>query len=153
LAEHLDASALERFQRVLATDWVPVEDVSTVYALAAPLLHPGRAGAVRALGRDLARTHLTGIYRVLTRLASVDMVLGQSTRLWSTYNAKGTLRVVASRRGIARLLLEGYPEYPSVVRESLCGYIVGAVELTGATEVRVVQTESPDGWLFEVAWR
>ncbi len=153
-AEQLEPGLRERFEAALATDWMPVNEVATLYATAAPLLHPERALPLRALGRELARTHLTGIYRVLMRLATVEMIVAQTARLWSTYNGKGTLRAVAAKGSAVRLTLSDYPEYPAAVRESLCGYIAGAVELTGATEVRVVQEGAPDGtWLFDVTWR
>lgn len=154
IADGLEAPVREHFERALATDWMAVDEVATIYAAAAPALHPDRALPVRALGRDLARTHLTGIYRVLLRLATAEMIVGQTARLWSTYNGKGQLRVVRSGPGAARLVLEDYPEYPAVVRESLCGYIVGAVELTGASNVRVVSEAGAGGaWTFDVTWR
>lgn len=154
VADGLEPTVREHFEGALATDWMPVDEVATIYAIAAPLLHPDRALPVRALGRDLARTHLTGIYRVLLRLATAEMIVGQTARLWSTYNGKGALRVLSNKHGATRLVLEDYPEYPPVVRESLCGYIVGAVELTGAADVRVVAEEGPEGaWFFDVSWR
>ncbi len=154
MAEQLEPDVRERFERVVATDWIPVGDVAAIYSVAARLLHPGRARPVHALGRDLARMHLTGIYRVILRLVTAETLLGQSGRLWSTYNAKGRLVVVdASERAMDLVLLD-YPDYPAVVRESLSGYIAGAAELTGATDVRVVHGESdPARWTYDVRWR
>lgn len=152
--EALDAADRDDYRRVTATDWVPVALAGRLYAAAAPLLYPGQIGPVRLLGRDLARDHLRGIYRFVLRLVTVQFVLDQTGRLWRMYNGRGELLVERVHERTVRMVLVGYPDYPPVVRESLIGYIVGAIELTGAREVRVVTDDAdPTRVIFTASWR
>jgi hypothetical protein len=142
------------YRRLTATDWVHVALADRVYAAAAPLLFPAQREPVRLLGRELARDHLRGIYRFVIRFVTVPFVVAQTGRLWRMYNSEGALSMqeVGDRKLSA--VLTGYPEYPSAVRQSLAGYIVGAIELTGAKDVRVtVDDQDPKAYCFTATWR
>jgi hypothetical protein len=152
--EALGPTDRESYQRLTATDWVPVAFAGRLYATAAPLLYPGQVAPVRLLGRDLARDHLRGIYRTMLRLATVQFVADQTGRLWSVYNGRGTVVVDRVREHTLRMVLHDYPDYPVVVRESLVGYILGAMELTGARDVRVIVDDAePTRVVFTATWR
>jgi hypothetical protein len=149
----LEPAVVERYDRLLATEWVEVSIADAIYAAAAPLLHPDEPLAVRRLGRELAHDHLRGIYRFLFRFMTVEFAVQQTARLWRMYNDTGTLSVVESRPQSLRAVLTGYPGYPAAVRESLAGYLVGGIELTGAKGVRVSVTETGTDATFHVTWR
>lgn len=152
--EALDDADRDHYRRVTATDWVPVGLAARLYAAAAPLLYPGQVHPVRLLGRALARDHLRGIYRFVLRLVTVQFVLDQTGRLWRMYNGRGELLVERVHERTVRMALVDYPDYPVAVRESLVGYISGAIELTGAHEVRVVTDDAdPMKVTFTASWR
>ena len=155
--EGLSGQDRERFPRVLAQDWIPMELGSTYYEASAPLLYPGRtsSAAQRLLGREIALHHLPTIYRIFIRLATPHFMIQQSARVWSTYHTVGRSRVEGSvEASSVHLLVEDYPELHPIMRESICGFIIGSLELTGARDVRVVQsTSNPQRWDFQVGWR
>ncbi len=154
LLEAFTEDERDRYARTVATDWVPIAFAERVYAVAAPLLYPEAPLPVRALGREIARKHLNGIYKFALRFATVPFVVEQTARLWSMYNSAGRLTVVRTERQLLDFVLVEYPTYPAVVRESLAGYIVGTVELTGANNVHLQHDDAdPNRWLFRVTWR
>lgn len=152
--EALGAADRDAYQRVTATDWVPVALAGRLYAVAGPLIYPGQPNPVRLLGRDLARDHLRGIYRFVLRLVTVQFVVDQAGRLWSMYNGRGSLLVERVHERTVRMVLVDYPDYPLEVRESLVGYVAGTIELTGARGVRVVTDDAdPTRVTFTASWR
>lgn len=150
----LTPEAADQYRRLVASEWIPVHLADQLYAAAAALLHPRTAYPARLLGADLARDHLRGIYRFALRVVSVQFVMAQTGRLWSMYNDTGALEISRSGPRSCRALLTGYPGYPPAVREALAGYIVGAIELTGAVDARVSVVEGVGGqFAFLATWR
>ncbi|HEX7665300.1 MAG TPA: DUF2378 family protein [Polyangiaceae bacterium] len=151
-----DAAAKERFDSALATDWVPVGDMDRFMRTAAPLLYPGKVGALRLLGRDVAQDHLPTVYKILIRVASVQFVIEQAARIFKTYNSTGDAHT-EKRPGVKNsvdLVITDYPEMNGPLRESGAGFIIGTLELVGAKDVRVIIDDAnPRRWVFHVTWR
>ena len=120
-----------------ATSWLPVEDVSRYFDVAAPLLFPGHPTPLRELGRVGAQHHLRGIYRVLVRVTTVTFVAEQAATIWATYHRAGR---ASCDRGTdpnqVLLMVEDHPTLPTRFLEYLSGYLIGTAELTGARDVK-----------------
>ena len=94
-----------------------------VYDAAARILYADSVEPLVDLGRDMALSDLTGIYKVLLRVATIPMVIERTARLWTTYHKKGSARI--EREGDAKkadlivvdgdggvLFADGSPERP-----------------------------------------
>lgn len=133
--------------------WIPIEVITRFFEIAAPLLFPGHADALRKIGREMAFDHLRGIYRIVLRVVTVEKVIEKSARLWSTYHQAGTAHLL--REGPNRLIfsVRDYPDLPELFRESTCGYIAGVFELCGVRGIRVSRFEAKDrAWHFRMSW-
>jgi hypothetical protein len=143
-----------RYATMVATAWVPVEFATKLYVLAAPLLYPGDPTPVRHLGRDLADENLRGVYRFVVRFVSVPTLIEKSATLWRTFHEQGTAHCVRVSDHALRFEVEGYPELPERMRETISGWTARAVELTGAKNVRVVKSDNdPACWTWALNWR
>lgn len=155
-AELNDPATKRRFDVILATDWVPVTDMERFMLAAVPLLYPGKVGALRLLGRDVAQEHLPTVYKILIRVASVHFVLEQAARIFKTYNSTGDAHVERRPdvKNAADLVICNYPDMNASLRESGAGFIIGTFELVGAKDVRVVIDDAdPQRWVFHITWR
>ncbi len=89
----LTAEERRVYEQTTASEWVSIEVASRLFELAAPVVHVGKVLPLRLLGRDLARDNMSGAYRVFLRVLSVEFILGQTARLWSTYHRHGSSRL------------------------------------------------------------
>ena len=150
----LDPSDRELYNNALAVSWIDVGGAARIYDTAARILYPDSDEPLVDLGRDMAHADLTGIYKVLLRVATIPMVIERAARLWSTYHKKGDARI--EREGNAKradLIIDGYPELPQAIRVNVSGYVQGVVELTGSKNARVVHTGGrPEAWRWSISW-
>lgn len=150
----LNDSERQCHDRLVATDWVPIGFATRYFELAAPLIHGKQPDALRLTGRDLARENLRGTYRHIVRVLSVPTVIAQTARFWDTFHRRGRCRVEQREPGSVSLVIEDYPELPERFREFLCGWILGAAELTGCKDASVVKFDNhPNAWRFAIRWR
>ena len=154
LIAELDAEDADLYANALAVSWVDVERAARVYEAAARLLYPGSVDPLVDLGREMARADLTGIYKILLRVATIPMVVERTARLWSTYHRKGSARIV--REGDVKradLIIDGYPDLPEAIRINICGYVQGVLDLTGSKNPQVRHVGgSPEAWRWHVTW-
>ncbi len=152
--EGLDEEERTAFDRTMATDWVPIELITKLFVLSAPILFPGKPNPLREVGAELARDNLRGVYRYLVRVMTVPFVIDQAAKLWRSYHKHGSASVVAYGEHAISLMVQGYPRLPERFRECMCGYIVGTLELAGAKNVAVAKSEDdPNAWEFRIAWK
>lgn len=154
LLDRLDAAERAIYLETMSMSWVDMVPTARVLETGIPLLLPEAPDPARAFGRIQAHEQLSGIYRILLRVASVPMVIQQSARLWSTYHNRGQARV--ERQGdepSGRLVVAGYPELPLVVRRTTSGFIEGTLERTAVRNIRVVELfADPQAWIWDVNW-
>lgn len=152
--EQLTPPDRERYVRVLATTWVPVDAADRILACAARYLYPGDAQGLRHIGREMASDHLTGVYRILMRDTSVPHVLGQTAHYWSAYHDAGEAAAAGGTQpGTASLVVTGYPTLPHRVRSFLDGYIYGVMDVAGARNGLVIRNDrDPSAWRWELSW-
>lgn len=149
----LDPESRRLWQSFLATDWLDVQVATRFFVTAAPLLYPADPAPVRRLGREAADAHLTGVYRFVVGMLTINQVLRQSASLWSRYHDTGNARTEHGSERSALLLVRDYPDLPERMRENIAGYVARTMELAGATNVRVVKGDEPREWVWSITWR
>lgn len=142
----------EIFEKTLASTWVPLETASALLVHAAKVLYPGDVAGLRGVGAEMAKDTLSGIYRVVIKAFTVQMLMKQTARLWGTYHRKGRARASSIHRNRAQLIVEGYPDMPERFRECNAGFVHGAIEICGGREVTVAAKGDPDAWVWDCIW-
>ncbi len=154
--QKLSAEDLQLFRATMAVSTVPIASANSMYIAAVEVLYAdeSRNQGLRKLGKELARDNLSGIYRLLLKVLSVEMLIDQCAKLWRTYHSSGEASVnKRSADGHYDFVVKNSPDLPEPYREFVCGYIEGAVTLTGGKDARVVKGGDPSAWTWDVSWR
>lgn len=141
------------YERFVATDWVDEAFANRLYGDATPLVYGGGRMALRRFGQEAARADLGGVYRVVVRFMTVPALADRAATLWSKYHDCGTARADRAGERAMRFVVEEHPGLGENTRETLAGWLAGAVELTGASNVRVTHEGDADRWTWSVTWR
>jgi hypothetical protein len=140
------------YQSCVASEWVPIELATAVSSAAAPLLFGHVEDPIRHLGKETGKHNLSGVHAFLVRFLTVPFLIQQTARLWRTYHEIGS--AVSTRVGDnhVRVDVTGYPGLPEPFRVHTAGFMQGAVEMTGATNVRCVVGGDDARWTFDITW-
>lgn len=142
------------YRSLVATSWVPVETATKIYVIAAPLLYPSDPAPLRRVGRELARDNFRGVFRYLAQLSSVDGLVGKTAFLWRAFHDQGEASSERAGERHLRFVVSGYPGLPERMRETICGWLAHATELTGATSVSVTKSDEAElRYFWAVTWR
>ncbi|MEW6515371.1 MAG: hypothetical protein AB1439_00515 [candidate division FCPU426 bacterium] len=157
----LGSSALENFRKsltpeedklffkLLPSSKLPIEQSTRFFELLVPWLYPGKPlrEGLWQIGYDGAGDNMKGIYHVLLKIFTVEMIIKQTAVIWKTYHDQGRPSVKRLADKEIAFVVEEYPELPLHFRELLNGYIAGLVDLTGAKNTRVTRDDSnPQAW-------
>lgn len=141
------------YKQTLEFHWIPIEVITRYFELAAPLLYPGDSQGLRRIGREMARDHLQGVYRIVLRVVTVEYIIEKAARLWRTYHQIGTTRMERPGERMLQFVVMGYPDLPAAFRECTCGYIAGVLELAGAKDIHVLKSnDNPEEWRWKLSW-
>ncbi len=134
--------------------WVPIQTSAKFQKLAAQILFPGNPSGVQELGREQAQADLGGIYKIIVRFLTIPALMKKISNLWHSYNDTGELKAVWKEgEKTGQLIIEDYPELPPVSLEQMQGYFLGALEMTGAKNIRVTTDfNNPKARTFSFAW-
>lgn len=151
----LSHDELRTFRDILPISTVSIEYVTRLFQVGGPLFYPelGANDRLRRFGIEMARDNLRGGYRMLLKVLSVETLIKHSPHLWRTYHGQGVAHFERLGVGHGRLIVEGYPDLPADFREATCGFIHGAVDVAGATEIHVTCGGTPAAWFWDIAWR
>jgi hypothetical protein len=142
--ESLDAETQHTFRYALATSWYPMELFWKNGMVACQRFAPGRLVEVmRKWGAHCANAQLTGIYRLLVRLGSPNMMLSSAPRMWGTFNSEGTISAPVNEKGRGIVKLEGLPLREPLFGENTAGWVEEAIRLSGVKRVTVIVTQTP----------
>lgn len=154
LLGQLSKAEREVYELSLPMSWVPATTAAQLLDKAARVAFPSDPERLERLGAAQAHDHLTGIYKILLRVATIPFVISQSAKLWSTYHNKGRAYVEREGdepRGV--LVVEGYPDLPEPIRTMSVGYVRGVLELTKANDITVrPDFSNPAEWRWVVTW-
>ena len=99
---------------------------------------------IHARGRSAAREQLLMVHRWLIKLASPEFLLNNTPRILSLYyrGCRGAVSRVGAGEATLNLWAHGY--YPEWFSHGLVGWLQGALELSGAKDLRILH-QSPTG--------
>ena len=152
VAARLSSPARETFERATTTTWVPMEHAIELFQVAGPLLYVNAADPLRAIGSAMAHDNLGGPFKYFVRILSVPLLMRQTAAMWKTYHHAGYARSRVIGDKFTELSVHGYPDLPERFRECMCGWITGAIEMTGGKDARVVQVEAAHAHVWHMTW-
>lgn len=154
MSKSLSPDDFMAYRTAMPISWFP-EDVATrIYLAAGNILFAGKPDIRLEVGRGMAKSNLTGIYKLLVPLATIPFLLKQAARLWRTYHDTGVTSV-EEFKGEKRIIFTvgNFPGLPAEMRQVLRGYILGLAELVGVNNVRVALDERDlNSWKWEITW-
>ncbi|MBL0313101.1 MAG: hypothetical protein IPP78_10395 [Holophagaceae bacterium] len=95
-------------------------------------------------GKKAAREQLLAVHRWLIKLASPEFLLTNAPRILGLYyrGCKGAVKHVGAGEATLKLWAHGY--YPEWYSHGLVGWLHGALELSGAKDLRIYH-QPPSG--------
>ena len=106
------------WERLTATEWVPVDFAERVYEVAIPLVYATDAMPFRRFGIESAEDDLRGVYRFLVRLMTVGALIDKTVTLWRTYHDQGRASSERLSDRSFRMAVDGYPELVTRLSDS-----------------------------------
>ncbi|MEW6516423.1 MAG: hypothetical protein AB1439_05915 [candidate division FCPU426 bacterium] len=143
-----------QYKNCLPVSWMPIYNYVRILKRGAQILFPGDPAPLQRLSAAEAEYDLQGVYRVLLKVISIPALVNQTAKLWDKYYKRGVARTeadYASKR--ATLFVEKYPELPAESRETVTGYLKGALNLTGVKNVQITPDDAdPNQWKWLITW-
>lgn len=141
-------------ENTLEISWLDADLVSRLLSKIGKIIFPDKTYPLRECGRLEAQDHLTGMYRILLKLLTVEMVMKQSAKIWKQYHDTGVASVVKKGDKHIALLVEDYAELTPELRDIVAGYCLGTVELTGVHGLDItIDDQDPQKWQFNITWK
>jgi hypothetical protein len=142
--DKLSQAEKEAFDKALAFTWVPIEIVGSLYEKAALALFPGdMKTAFRKFGREAMKFDIKGIYRVAMHFTSVNFLVEQTARTWSTYFNAGKTSMEKIEDNKLSFILKEFPDLPRVHQETIAGTLEALLEIVNKKNSKVLY--SPEG--------
>ncbi len=139
------------YETVLAISRISIHAASSILKAAADVLYPGDPTGLRTIGYKMALNDLSGIYKILMPVLSVEMAMSQSARLWSQYHDEGRAWTDKINENKLVYNVADYPNLPEHFREMLAGYVKGVIERTGEKDVQVQRNDvNPKQWKWTI---
>jgi hypothetical protein len=86
LLSMLSPDERKEYDTVLAVSRISIDAASNILKAAADVLYPGDSAGLRTIGYKMAHNDLSGIYKILMPILSVEMAISQAGKLWSQYH-------------------------------------------------------------------
>jgi hypothetical protein len=142
---------------ILSGEWYPVSAYDELLTVVDRTIGSGDLTLMPRLGRYAARQDISGIFKIISVLASIPRILQSASTFWSRYHDTGHFEIVEleSSRGTARIV--DYPELSEEHAHVLLGWIEGIGLASGAKEAEVRMTRSvhwgDPHFEYEMEWR
>jgi hypothetical protein len=147
LLSMLNSDERKAYETVLAVSRISIDAASNILKAAADVLYPGDPSGLRTIGYKMAHNDLSGIYKILLPILSVEMAMNQSGKLWSQYHDEGRAWADKINEKTHVFNVADYPNLPEYFREMLAGYVKGVIERTGEKDVQVQRNDAnPKQW-------
>jgi hypothetical protein len=135
------------YETVMAISRIPINAASNILKAAAEVLYPGDPAGLRAIGYKMAQNDLSGIYKILMPVLSIEMAMSQSGKLWKQYHDEGRAWTDKINEKTYIFNVADYPNLPEHFREMLAGYVKGVVERTSEKVEQVQRNDvNPKQW-------
>ncbi len=129
LAHYLD-------DRIVLASWYPVEDYTALLRVMTRVSPPGAMSACEKMGRDAARSHMSGTYSRLAKSADRKAAMTLTSSMYDS----GEMKVVEREAGHAVWELSGFAAPAREICETFTGYQAERMVLMGFEDVRVRHT-------------
>ena len=147
----LNSDERKEYETVLAISRISINAASNILKAASDVLYPGDPAGLRTIGYKMAHNDLSGIYKLLMPVLSVEMAMSQSAKLWSQYHDEGRAWTDKVNEKSLIFNVADYPGLPEHFREMLAGYVKGVVERTGEKDVQVQRNDvNPKQWKWAI---
>jgi hypothetical protein len=149
----LSPELTQLYGNVLATTWVPIQEIEKLYENAAEVFFPSETDKISHLARMLAEKSFGGIYKAFLRNPTPKSVIEKASIIWNAYHVKGKLGVsVISDHG-ATLLVSDYPELSPIIRKVFNGQLAALLDLAGAKNAKIIHLgNNPTAWKWQIVW-
>jgi hypothetical protein len=154
MSKALSAEDHLAYRSAMPVAWVPEDTATRIYLAAGNILFAGKPDVRIEVGRGMAKSNLTGIYKLFLPLVTIPFLMKQSSRLWRTYHDTGETSV-EEVKGEKRIIftVSEFPELPADMRQVLRGYILGLAEMVDVRNTSVVLDESNNlAWKWIITW-
>ncbi len=125
-----------RYGRVVAGGWYPIGWLRALHA-AVQQVTGGGLELSRQLGYVGTLQNFTTVHRFFLTVLSVEAVLERASRIFGSYHDKGSLSVLESRPGMARLAFGGCEGFDRNLWAAVRGSVEALLELCQARGGRV----------------
>jgi hypothetical protein len=140
-------------ERIVVASWYPLEDYLALLRAAGKVIKNGGANVYEKMGRDAARSHMSGTY---SRLKKTTNRQASFTLLSSMYDS-GELKVLEREPGHAVLEFVGFAQPARELCETFTGYQLERMSIQGFEDVQVRHTrcrgDGQPACLWEVSWK
>jgi hypothetical protein len=121
---------------LLSANFYPVAWYRELFAVGAQLA-PGALNFAREVGRTSGERDISGIYKVLFRALSTELVIKQSPRLFRIVYQGGKIEVLEARKGFARVSYSECWGFDRNVWQDAVGGAEACFQATGAQDLSV----------------
>ena len=146
LAHYLD-------DRIVLASWYPVEDYTGILRVMARVSPPGPISACEKMGRDAARSHMSGTYSRLAKSSDRKAAVTLSSSMYDS----GEMKVVEREAGHAVWELSGFATPSREICETFTGYQAERMLLMGFEDVSVRHTRcratGAANCLWDLTWK
>lgn len=152
----LSPAALTAYRALLPITWTSMQTASEIIQVAAEALFPGDPEGIRHLGKECADQAFRGLYKILLKIPTLELVFAQGPKIWKQYHDQGTAKVVqvAEDKKSAVLLVENCPDATRVHMEFVAGFTARTLEMAGAKDVRIrLDNENPEALKWVTSWK
>ena len=108
-------------------------------------------------GRFSAEYGLKGIYKILVKLCSPEVLIKKANTILTSYYKPSKLEIAEQRKGYTVVHITHFPESDSYVEYRIAGWMERAIEICGCRNVNVNITSSltnNDPYTeYKISWR
>lgn len=142
------------YKTALPVSWIDVQLLSAIFEKAAVLLFSEHKIPLREFGRLEAHDHLTGVYKLFVKFSTVPFLIKQTAKIWGTYYDHGVAHVeYHPNKKQAVFIVDNYPDLPLSNLEITAGYLIGTLEITGATNIEIeIDSQNPNSFRWYISW-
>jgi predicted hydrocarbon binding protein len=140
-------------ERIVVASWYPLDDYLVLLRAAGKVIKNGGANVYEKMGRDAARSHMSGTY---SRLKKTTNRQASFTLLSSMYDS-GELKVLEREPGHAVLEFANFAIPSRELCDTFSGYQAERMALMGFEDLKVRHTrcraEGSNACIWELSWK
>ena len=125
-----------RIGEVVATGWYPIDWYRELHAAMNRACRQEGFDLSQRIGRDSALADFRGIYRLLLRVVSSEMLVSQAPRLFRLYFQGGDVAMAETGKGLGVVEFNGWDGFDRAMWSDVTGGIEGVLLARRAIHVR-----------------